>query len=81
MEQKGVTCHINTVRNRISEAGIKYLSPLKKPMLNDTQCNYRLSWAQQHQEFEWDKVIFTDESSFYTHTMVRRLWRRRGKKR
>ena len=34
----------------------------------------RLKWAQEHQETEWDKVIFTDESTFYLHTKRLKTW-------
>ena len=35
----------------------------------------RVNWAEKHMGFEWDQVIFSDESSFNTKTKPHKVWR------
>lgn len=80
LKKKGLSCQIDTVRNRIKEAGIMHLAPLKKPMLTEEHRANRLQWAEDHKDFDWDRVIFTDESTYTVYMPVTKVWRRRGEK-
>lgn len=77
---KGLTCSVETIRNRIKEAGIEHLAPLKKPMLTEEHRANRLQWVEDNMDFDWDRVIFTDESSYSVYMPVTKVWRRRGEK-
>ena len=80
LKRKGITCHINTFRSRVKQVGIQQMASLQKTMLNEDQRLKRKKWTEEHMDFDWDKVIFTDDSSFFIYTKVPRVWRRRGEK-
>ena len=40
----------------------------------------RLPWAIQHQDIDWNEVVFTDVSSFHMKQVIRNVWKRRGDK-
>jgi DNA-binding transcriptional MerR regulator len=37
-----------------------------------------LAWAHDHTEFDWQKVIFTDETTIVLNQHPTRVWRKRG---
>lgn len=80
MEGKGVDISARTVRRRLREAEGKYTKPMLKPLLSTRHQRQRLSWAKQHRNFDWNKVIFTDESTFYLNQPVGKTWNFPGKK-
>jgi len=75
LKKKRVQCSLRTLHNRIQEVGIQSLPPIKKPLLNDSHQQLRLKWAEEYKNFNFNQVIFTDESSFYIFNNVKRVWR------
>jgi transposase len=74
LEKKGVEISSRTVRRRLVEAGGKYSQEIPKPLLSEKHRIKRLQWARKHQNFNWDHVIFTDESSFQLFQSNRKVW-------
>lgn len=46
-----------------------------KPLLTDAHRRKRLEWAKRYVEFDWDKIIFTDELTFRLNHTTRKSWR------
>ncbi|CAF2098812.1 unnamed protein product, partial [Rotaria magnacalcarata] len=63
-----------TVRRRLREAGLQYLSPLSKPLLSLKHQQDRLQWATLVQNVDWKNVIATDETTFRLNTVRRMHW-------
>src|SRR5215470_18790718 len=80
MENRGVEISARTVRRRLHEAGGTYSKPLCKPLLTEKHQMQRLIWAKKHKKFDWNKVIFTDESTFYLNQPIRKTWNLPGKR-
>jgi transposase len=67
LEEQGVKVSVNTLRRRSYEQGFKCRRPLKKPKLTPAMIKKRLTWAKEHAAFtqdDWNKVVFSDESTF-----------------
>lgn len=80
MEQRGVEISGRTIRRRLHEAGGKYTNAISKPLLKEKHRGNRLEWAKRHQNFDWNKVIFTDESTFQLFQQKRKVWQFIGRK-
>lgn len=75
-----------TVRNRLHSAGLYARRPMVVLPLTDHHKRARLAWANDHLhwgDFEWGRVLFTDESRFTLQPDNRRvrIWRERGTRR
>ena len=67
VRERGVAISRRTLRRRLKEAGLVAKRPLRKPLLTPTMIRKRLQWAKKYKnwtEEDWDKVIFSDESTF-----------------
>ena len=53
-----------TVRRRLLEEGLKSCRAKRKPLLSLKARKKRLEWAKKHLEFDWNNVVFSDESRF-----------------
>ena len=53
-----------TVRRRLLASGLKYCRSKKKPLLSAKARVKRLDWGKQHRDYDWSKVVFSDESRF-----------------
>jgi DDE superfamily endonuclease/Transposase len=74
MEKKGVSISSRTIRRRIHESGGKYINEIQKPPLTDNHREKRLQWAKKYQNFSWDSVIFSDESTFQIFPSKKKTW-------
>jgi transposase len=71
----------STVRRRCLEFGLRGCKARKKPLLTEQQRKKRLLWAKEYSKWskeEWEKVLFSDESTFcilgnQANTYVRRF--------
>ena len=50
--------------------------PLSKPLLNFSYIQKRLEWCSKVNEIDWNKVIFSDESSFVLKRIKKKYWSR-----
>ncbi|CAF4784726.1 unnamed protein product, partial [Rotaria sp. Silwood2] len=80
LSKKGVKISKTTLRRRFKEAGLQLMKPTSKPLLTADHIKKRLEWTIQHQDVDWNQVIFTDESSFHMKQVIRRVWKKRGEK-
>ncbi|KMQ82692.1 paired box protein and transposase domain containing protein [Lasius niger] len=75
----GLPCKVQTVRNRLREAGFKSGVPAKKPFLRDEHYTARLRFALNHLHWDvdrWSNVIFSDEKIFCSYgNGPPRIWR------
>lgn len=74
MEKKGVDISARTIRRRLHESGGKYTNEISKPLLSENHRKKRLEWAKLHQNFDWNRVIFTDESTFQIFPPKKKVW-------
>jgi transposase len=81
IEKYDVNISVNTIRRRLNESGAKYANQLSKPLLTEKHMKKRLQWAKKNKDFDWDKVIFTDESTFRLNQRGRKVWAFPGRKR
>ena len=75
----------NTVRNRLSAAGLQARRPYVGPPLTAQRRLRRLQWARAHHRItrlQWNSVLFTDESRFSMSVADGRIrvWRRAGER-
>lgn len=78
--QTGVQASARTVRRRLKAAGAKNVLPPKAPLLTDKHKQNRVSWAKQHQRRRWDRILWSDEKTFYVYGRAVRVWQWDGEK-
>ena len=69
-----------TVRNRLREAGLRGCVAAKKPLLSKANKKARLEFARAHSAWsaeDWQRVLWSDESSFELFNTHRRVYVRR----
>ena len=70
--------HPTTIRRYLKSIGWKKQFPLKRPYLTAEMNKKRVKRCLEHRNFDWSKVIFSDESSFQLYRITQKQW---GKKR
>ena len=75
-QELNLTCAVTTTRKRLKDAGLKSGVPARKEFLTDDHKRRRLNWCQLHFNYNWDDVIFSDESSVSSNEHGQ-LWVRR----
>ena len=78
--KKGVDVSVWTIRRRLNEAGGKFVKEISKPLLSERHRANRLKWAKEHENFDQDNVIFTDESTFQLYLSNRKVWQFIGRR-
>lgn len=81
----GTSVSVQTIRNRLREAGLRCHMPAICPPLTAVHRACRLRFAREHVNWtmeQWATVLFTDESKFNIsdNDRRRRVWRRRGER-
>lgn len=78
-EQLNLSISCCTIRRRLNEAGLRNCVAAQKPRLTDRQKCLRLKFARAVKDWgaeEWEKVVFSDECTFYTRgDQQQRVWR------
>jgi len=74
MEERNVEISARTVRWHLHEAGGKYTNEILKPLLTDDHQRKWLQWVKEHRNFDWNHVIFTDESTFQLYSSKKKVW-------
>ena len=82
-QHTGIQLSINTVRRYLHQNGIDSYVAVSKPYLSDKKVKARIRWDNMHLSWahsEWDKVAFSDDSSFTEKPapLRKRLWRKEG---
>jgi len=82
LETSNINISKSTIERRLKEYGFKKYTPLCKPQLSFKQRKRRVEWARKYVvkgEDYWDKVIFSDESSFVLPVGPNgKIWRKKG---
>jgi len=76
VSESGLRICSNTLSNVLSSDGIHRCRPTKKPFLTMSAKAARLIWARRYPDFDFRKVLFTDESIF--EASARRSARAKG---
>ncbi len=50
-----------TIRRYLNRSGYLKLMPKLVPVMTAKHIENRLNWCQRHQDFDWQRVVFTDE--------------------
>ena len=80
LNRKQVVITERTVQRQLNEAGAKYNRPMSKPLLTERHRENRLQWAQDHENTNWDQVIFSNETTIRMNSMKGMVWNLPGKK-
>ena len=80
LEKRGVEISDRTIRRRLNDAGGKFVKETQKPLLSERHRSNRLKWAKNHQNYNWDNVVFTDESTFQLYRSNRKVWQFIGRR-
>jgi transposase len=80
MKRSGISLCNETIRRRLNEAGLKFTSASKKPLLSKFDQMQRLRFARQNKTRNWNKVIFTDQTSISLAPRKTKIWKRRREK-
>jgi hypothetical protein len=63
-----------TIRRYLNSSGYLKLMPKPIPMMTAKHIENRLNWCLRHQDFDWERVVFTDESYFEYNRNKIPLW-------
>ncbi len=61
-EDIGVELSSRTIRRRLLGSGLKSCRGKKQPLLSEKAREKCLRWAREHCNFNWNNVVFSDES-------------------
>jgi len=64
----------STVCRRLNGSGYVYGNYAKKPILTEKHKKERLAWAKEHIDYDWSKVIFSDEMSIWKDRYADKCW-------
>jgi hypothetical protein len=64
----------STVYRTLTEMGYLKFVPRKVPFMTKRTKENRVMWARNHCDFNWEKVVFTDESTFEFYRTKIREW-------
>jgi transposase len=68
-----------TIRRELSRLGYVAVLPRKVPLLTQKAKDIRLSWAQDHLQYDWKRVVFSDETTIQMFRNTTLAWSRDGK--
>lgn len=74
LKRRRIEVSNQTISRRLHEVGMTALPPIFKPLLNSNHIKKRLQWCQQVSEIDWNKVVFSDESTFELNPKRRLYW-------
>lgn len=72
--QKGVYVSHVTISQHLANHGFKKKLPLATPMLTKAHKAKRVEWARNHINDNWNKTLFTDETSFWLFRNTVERW-------
>ena len=67
-----------TIRRRLNGAGKTYMPALPKPLLTAHQVTARLTFARANADRDWNKVVWSDEATFWLGERRKKVWTRKG---
>jgi hypothetical protein len=70
LKRQKVQISQETIQRRLKEAGAKFSPPISKPLLTEKHRYDHLPWAQATRDMDWDRVIFSDETSVHLNQLI-----------
>ena len=80
LEKKKVFISNRTIRRRLHEAGLQYMRPLSKPLLNEQHRQRRIQWGREMKNYDWN-LVASDETMIRLHTSRKFNWQRPDERR
>jgi transposase len=74
LEDIGVDVSRSTVSRHLGDHGYRNALPLRTPMLTQAHKQKRVEWAQNHKDDNWNKTLFSDETSFQLFRNTIKHW-------
>jgi hypothetical protein len=78
--ESGLVVDERTVRRVIKNHGLKFLIKETVEELSDRNKEKRLAYATAMKNYNWKRVFFSDEKTFYVGAMTKRAWQMPGKR-
>jgi transposase len=78
-ESLSLPCSPVTVRNFLKKAGFTHKFPRLIPYLTSDHKKRRLEWAKAHKNYDFHRVVFSDECSVWLDTAAGKCWVRKGR--
>ncbi len=79
LDNRGLDVSRWTVQRQLKRLGYKSTLPYGTPMLTQEQKDARVQWAIKHQNDDWSRTIFTDETCYQLFRNTIRRWSRNPK--
>ncbi len=79
LRERNVNISQWTVQRELHRMGYKSVLPRATPMLTVEQKERRVQWARQHQNADWSRTVFFDESCFQLFRNTVRRWSKNPK--
>ena len=80
-KKKKVATSNRTNRRRLHEAGLQYMRPLSKPLLNEHHRQRRVQWAREIKNYDWNLITASSKTMIRLHTSRKFSLQRSGKRR
>jgi transposase len=69
-----------TIQRTLKREGFAYLNVVEKEHLTQTQIERRLEYAEEMKDYDWKRVLCSDEKSFWLGSGVQKQWQKPGKR-
>jgi len=80
LKRQNVQISQETIRRRLKECGAKFSLPISKPLLTERHRQKRFQWAQSMNDMDWNRVIFSDETTIRLNQLKRCVWNLPGRR-
>jgi len=70
----GFKVHERTVRRELKKLGYAAILPRRVPLLTEKHKEIRLQWARDHLNYNWNQVVFSDETTFQMFSNTCLAW-------
>jgi len=74
LKREGMEIKKDTIRRRLKENGGRWCIIKSKKFLENKHREERLKWAYNVRKMDWNKVIFTDETTFFLNKKHYKSW-------
>ena len=71
LKRQHVEISQETIRCRLKEHGTKVSPPISKPLLTEKHRQKRLQWAKAVRGVDWNRIVFTDETTVRLNQLKR----------
>jgi transposase len=78
--ERGLKVSDSTINRHLKKLNYKSVLPTGTPMLTEYHKQLRVEWAKKHKGMNWNRVIFSDESSFQLFRNTIKRWSKNWKK-